>query len=85
MPQETPQSQKTNDEKTLPSEPYKQKIRELQYDFLKYFLGTFILGVAGALSAYIFKSYELKIQARQTESAYLKPYSKCDEFSGDVS
>lgn len=57
-----------------PSEDYQLKVLGYKWDFLKFFLGTVVLGIATAVSTYIFKSYELKIEARKAESTYLQPY-----------
>jgi hypothetical protein len=50
------------------------KIKEFRYDFLKFFLGTFIIGAAGIITTSIYKGYELKISSRQTENEYLNSY-----------
>ncbi|WP_143090418.1 hypothetical protein [Flavobacterium akiainvivens] len=44
------------------------------HDFLKWFLGTFCIGVATIISTYIVKRYELREQTRAHESSYLKAY-----------
>ena len=63
------------------SEEYRSKIVGYKYDFWKFFLGTFILGAAAAISTYIFKNYELKIASREAESKYLSTY--LDKFISD--
>lgn len=65
----------TNKENQTPlSEEAIVKIKEYRYDFLKFFLGTFIIGVAGIITTCIYKGYELKISSRQTENEYLNSY-----------
>lgn len=65
----------TNKENETPlSEEAIIKIKEYRYDFLKFFLGTFIIGVAGIITTCIYKGYELKISSRQTENEYLNSY-----------
>ena len=68
-------------EKVLSSEPFQKdseefraKIIAYKWDFWKFFLGTFVLGVAGVACTWVFKRYELKIANRKAESEYLQPY-----------
>lgn len=51
-----------------------EKLVSYKYDFLKWFLGTFIIGAFGTLSTCIFKDYELKMQQRQQEMISLGPH-----------
>lgn len=50
------------------------KIKEFRYDFLKFFLGTFIIGIATIITTSIYNGYQLKISSRQTENEYLNSY-----------
>lgn len=52
----------------------RSKTKQVVYDFLKFFLGTFVLGVAAAATTYIFKNFELKIKQRQAEMTSLGPH-----------
>ncbi|WP_440132743.1 hypothetical protein [Chitinophaga sancti] len=65
---------KIKENETPLSEEAIVKIKEYRYDFLKFFLGTFIIGVAGIITTCIYKGYELKIASRQTENQYLNSY-----------
>jgi len=52
----------------------KDKTSSHKYDFLKYFLGTFILGAFTAYTTYIYKCYELKMQERKEDMISITPY-----------
>jgi hypothetical protein len=64
---EAKNSERKQDEKIL-------GLTTAKLDFWKWFFGTLLLGIAGVIATYIFKSYELKIESRKSENSYLGSY-----------
>src|SRR5665213_4049681 len=52
------------------------KTLQAKYNFWKWFLGTFAIGAFTAITTFIIKEYQLKLETRKAESVYLSPYLK---------